>query len=86
MGHPLCIVPGCGRRHGAFGYCQAHYIRVREHGHPDVETPIRCKVRQRIVPSDPLALWHINAMAVRLAQIPVAGRRWKAPTQSQVEA
>ena len=44
----MCQVDGCDRRIYAGGYCRVHYTRVRRHGHPQANIPLRgeriCKV------------------------------------------
>jgi hypothetical protein len=36
----FCGVPGCGRDHSAYGYCEAHLRRVIRDGDPQVDVPI----------------------------------------------
>lgn len=48
MGDRICSVEGCDRKHFGRGYCQLHYIRVRNHGSPGAtrkrREPSPCKI------------------------------------------
>jgi hypothetical protein len=37
---PFCMVPDCGRKHEARGYCKTHYDRWRKTGDPQAHIPI----------------------------------------------
>ena len=37
----VCTVPGCGRHVHARGFCYLHYQRVRAHGDPHADVPVR---------------------------------------------
>ncbi len=46
----ICMVQDCGREHGAKGYCDMHYHRVKAHGDPNanfkrIKVVKECKVK-----------------------------------------
>lgn len=64
-----CVVHRCDRPAASYGYCDAHYLRVRRHGHPQADVPIRVVNRSGHEPLDePVNLTEAHPVAAaRLA-------------------